>query len=151
MYTSSSALLNHVLLVVSRSLPDVRFYGDHHILLIIADNFRKTLPRMRRPEVRERVLRQAWEVLELNPKHAKAEKLRWIRFRAPHSILKKPVTYPHIYCEEKHVLPEWITEMMDGSWTEKYPSNLAPKLSAILSGNASISRGSKQRSAARRL
>jgi hypothetical protein len=81
---------------------------------------------MRRPEVRERLLRQAWEVFGLNPKHAKAEKLRWFRFPAPRNTLKKPVTYPHIYCEEIHVLPEWITEMLDGSWKKRIPLKLTP-------------------------
>jgi hypothetical protein len=104
----------------------VRLYGDHHILLTIADNFYKGLPPMRQPEVRERLLRQAWEVFGLNPKHAKAEKLRWFRFPAPRNTLKKPVTYPHIYCEAIHVLPPWITEMLDESWKKRIPLKLTP-------------------------
>jgi hypothetical protein len=81
---------------------------------------------MKRPEVRERVLHQAWAALELNPKHAKPEKLRWLRYPAPRDTGKKPVTYPAIYKEDIHILPDWYTEMMDGSWIEKYRPKLSP-------------------------
>ncbi|KAJ2917526.1 hypothetical protein MD484_g2864, partial [Candolleomyces efflorescens] len=113
-------------------LPDVRTYGYHHVLFTIADNFWKTLPQMGRPEVRDRAFRQALEVLQLDPERATVEKLRWFRFRAPDNILKKPITYPHIYCERKQRLPEWMKEMLDGSWEDKYPRNLAPEAVAYL-------------------
>jgi hypothetical protein len=101
----------------SISVPCARIYGDHHLFITIAGNHWTTVSSLRRPEVRERLLQQAWAVLGLNPKHAKAEKLRWFRQPAPRNTLKKPVTYPAIYNEEIHILPDCIVEMITGTWT----------------------------------
>ncbi|KAJ2917527.1 hypothetical protein MD484_g2865, partial [Candolleomyces efflorescens] len=105
-------------------IPDVRTYGYHHVFFIVADNSWKSLPPMKRPEVRERAFRQALEVLQLDPERATEEKLRWFRLRAPDNTGKKPITYPHIYSEAKDTLPEWMSDMLDGSWVDKYPRNI---------------------------
>ena len=105
----------------------MKFYGNYHVILEIGTNLWETVSSMKRPEVRERVLQQAWASLDLNPKHAKAEKLRWFRFPAPRDAGKRPVTYPAIYKEDIHVLPDWYMEMMDGSWIEKYRPELSKK------------------------
>ncbi|KAJ2917568.1 hypothetical protein MD484_g2850, partial [Candolleomyces efflorescens] len=106
--------------------PDVMVYGEHHFLFAIADNQLVGLRAMKRPEVRERALQEALQVLEFDPKRATVEKIRWFRLPAPRNVLKKPVSFPHIYCEKKHVLPQLIREMMDGSWKKRYPPQFAP-------------------------
>ncbi|KAJ2916253.1 hypothetical protein MD484_g4140, partial [Candolleomyces efflorescens] len=107
--------------------PRVKVYGNHHLVLQIGTNRWDTVSSMKRPEVRERVLQQAWTVLDLNPKHAKVERLRWFRYPALHDTGKRPVTYPAIYKEEIHVLPDWYMELMDGSWLKKYRPELFSK------------------------
>ncbi|KAJ2917573.1 hypothetical protein MD484_g2859, partial [Candolleomyces efflorescens] len=108
------------------SEPSVTVYGEHHFLFTISDNYYERLPPMRSPEVRERAFEQALQVLQLDPKRATVEKVRWFRALPPRDILKKPVTFPHIYCEQKHIFPELIKEMMDGSWKKRYPSQVTP-------------------------
>ncbi|RXW17318.1 hypothetical protein EST38_g8542 [Candolleomyces aberdarensis] len=113
--------------VISITVPGARLYGAHHLFITIAGNHWKTVSSMRRPEVRERALRQALEILGLDPRHATADKLRWLRYPAPNNTLKKPVTYPAIYKEDIHVLPECIMDMVTGLWKEKYPIKLPPE------------------------
>ncbi|KAJ2916251.1 hypothetical protein MD484_g4142, partial [Candolleomyces efflorescens] len=107
--------------------PRMKIYGNHHVVLEIGTNLWETVSSMKRPEVRERMLQQAWASFDLNPKHAKVEKLRWFRYPAPRDTGRRPVTYPAIYKEEIHVLPDWYMELMDGSWLKKHRPELFSK------------------------
>ena len=82
--------------------------------------------------VRERLLQQAWTVLGLNPLHAKAEKLRWFQQPAARNTLQKPVTYPAIYKEDVHIIPEFIVDMITGKWSQKCTRKLLPEIQHYL-------------------
>ncbi|KAJ2914844.1 hypothetical protein MD484_g5589, partial [Candolleomyces efflorescens] len=109
--------------------PHLMLYGDHHLIFIIANNYWEVLPpAIIRPEVRERAFHQALEVLQFDPERAKVEKVRWFRRPPPDDIWRKPVTFPHIYCEGKRVFfPELIREILDGSWRKRYPPKVDPE------------------------
>jgi hypothetical protein len=111
------------LLRSTTAAPGASLYGSHHLFITIAGNHWADVLSMKSPEVRQRVSDQALEVLGLDPRHATAGMLRWLRYPAPKSTLKKPVTYPAIYKEDVHVLPECIVDpdMVTGSWKKKYP------------------------------
>ncbi|KAJ2917567.1 hypothetical protein MD484_g2851, partial [Candolleomyces efflorescens] len=107
--------------------PHLMIYGDHHIIFTIANNYWHVLPpALIRPEVRERAFHQALEVLQFDPNRARVEKVRWFRLPPPDDICRRPVTFPHIYCEHRHVLPDLIREILDGTGEERYPTQYSP-------------------------
>ncbi|KAJ2922716.1 hypothetical protein H1R20_g14342, partial [Candolleomyces eurysporus] len=105
------------------AVPEVTVFGCNFLLIIVGVNWKRIVDASKRPEVRERILRQTWSLFDLDPKYATAEKLKWFASPAPRNIMKLPNLYPVIYKEDEGAtLPGFVTEVIYETWMERIKS-----------------------------